>query len=99
MNESTFVATFENHTVIYGRTWNCFAVYENEELLYFGDGDAFWLDQETYVMDGGSFRVSVNLPTGTGTVEETNKPAVELRRPTYNGKCDRADWPITQREN
>lgn len=99
MNESSFVATFENHTIIYGRTWNCFAVYEGDELVYFGDGEAFWLDGNTYCMEGGTFKATVSLSSGAGTLEESGEPSMELRRPAYNGKCSRSDWSITQRAN
>lgn len=98
MNENSFVGTFKNHTIIYGRTWNCFAIYEDDDLLYFGDGETVW-DGDTYYMSGGDFKASVNLSTGVGILEEPGSLKRELALPIYNGRCSRTDWAITKSAN
>lgn len=79
------MACFENHTVIFGKTWNCLALYEGDDnLIYFGDGDKFWIDSANLVLSGTNAEVQINVSAGTATatVNGINKT---MSRPTYNG--------------
>lgn len=99
INEASIIAIFEHHEVIVGKTWNCFALYENDELLHFGDGDWYWLDERHIVVTSTYHEISIDLPTGTATMKEPGNPSVFLGLPTYNGECTRADWEITEQAN
>lgn len=89
--EHSIMACFEGLTVCYGKTWNCLAIYEiNDNLIYFGDGDHFWLDSTHLVLTGTNADISIDVTSGTATATINNENK-KFGVPTYSGAVARSN--------
>lgn len=90
-SEHSIMACFEGFTVCYGKTWNCLAIYEGDDnLIYFGDGDHFWIDSTHLVLTGTNADISINVASGTATATINQQNKI-FGVPEYSGAVVRSN--------
>lgn len=99
INAASVVATFDGYDIYLGKTWNCLAVYEGDDLLYFGDQDHFWLDETTFVITGGDIVITIDIPAGIGSMREPGNLYHNLNKAKYNGKPAEYTFGMFKRAN